>query len=414
MAPQLAQVFAGRTQFIRPYAADPRLVAAQPFLGTRPLAWVETPVRDASGSVVAALGFATYVDRDFESILSAARPGETGEAYAFDESGTLLSEIRDVRGLHRAGILPAGTERAAFRLKVRDPGLELDPQRAARRQRERLAADPAGGGGAGRRRLRAGRRAAAGRAARPVPQLPRRRSDRRVALAARRAHGHRRRDRRRRSVRAAALRARDARGDLDAAGAHRGLGRMVDARARAAHRQARGGAAHRRLPARARARRGRHGDRAPRAPRAAQASDRDQDPEAAPGHRRAGRALRARGAARERAATSEHDRDLRLRAHARRTVLLRDGVRRRPDASTSSSRATARSPLGAHAPHRHAGVRGARRGAREGHGPPRHQARERDDLRARRRVRLRQAARLRHRQAHRGRRPPTTPTPSAC
>ncbi len=126
MAPQIAQVFAGRTQFIRPYAADPRLVAAQPFLGTRPLAWVETPVRDADGSVVAALGFASYVDRDFESILSAARPGETGEAYAFDESGTLLSEVRELRGLHRAGLLPAGTKNAAFRLTVRDPGRELE------------------------------------------------------------------------------------------------------------------------------------------------------------------------------------------------------------------------------------------------------------------------------------------------
>jgi len=126
MAPQLAQVFAGRTQFIRPFAADSRLVAAQPFLGTRPLAWVETPVRDAAGTVIASLGIATYVDRDFESILSAARPGETGEAYAFDETGTLLSEIRDVRGLHRPGLLPAGSQRTAFTLKVRDPGLELD------------------------------------------------------------------------------------------------------------------------------------------------------------------------------------------------------------------------------------------------------------------------------------------------
>ena len=149
MAPQLAQVFAGRTQFIRPFAADSRLVAAQPFLGTRPLAWVETPVRDAAGNVVAALGIATYVDHDFESILSAARPGETGEAYAFDESGTLLSEIRDVRGLHRAGMLPAGAQRAAFRLKVRDPGLELDPRRSARRRRIRMAADARGGGRAG-------------------------------------------------------------------------------------------------------------------------------------------------------------------------------------------------------------------------------------------------------------------------
>ncbi len=126
MAPQLAQVFAGRTQFIRPYAADSRLVAAQPFLGKRPLAWIETPVRDAMGNVAAAVGFASYVDRDFESILSAARPGATGEAYAFDETGTLLSDVRDVRGLHRPGVLPAGVNGTAFRLKVRDPGVDLD------------------------------------------------------------------------------------------------------------------------------------------------------------------------------------------------------------------------------------------------------------------------------------------------
>ena len=126
MAPQLAQVFAGRTQFIRPFAADSRLVAAQPFLGARPLAWVETPARDGAGTVIAALGFASYVDRDFESILSAARPGDTGEAYAFDESGTLLSDVRDLRGLHRAGLLPDGAKSTAFRLKVRDPGFELD------------------------------------------------------------------------------------------------------------------------------------------------------------------------------------------------------------------------------------------------------------------------------------------------
>ena len=126
MAPQLALVFAGRTQFIRPYAADSRLVAAQPFLGKHPLAWVETPVRDAAGNVVAVLGFASYVDSDFENILSAARPGETGEAYAFDETGTLLSDVRDVRGLHRAGLLPAGVNGTAFRLPVRDPGVELE------------------------------------------------------------------------------------------------------------------------------------------------------------------------------------------------------------------------------------------------------------------------------------------------
>jgi serine/threonine-protein kinase len=125
-APQLEKVFGGRTQFVRPFAADASLVAAQPYLGDRPLAWVETPVRDAAGEIVAALGFATYVDAAFESILAAARPGLTGEAYAFDENGLLLSEIRSPRGLRSAGLLPAdGKGGAAFRLKVKDPGAEL-------------------------------------------------------------------------------------------------------------------------------------------------------------------------------------------------------------------------------------------------------------------------------------------------
>jgi serine/threonine-protein kinase len=125
-APQLAEVFAGRTQFVRPFAADPQLVAAQPYLGTRPLAWVETPVQDAAGAVVAVLGVATFVDTSFESILAAARPGDTGEAYAFDENGTLLSEVRSIRGLRSAGLLPAGDAGgAAFRIRLRDPGSEL-------------------------------------------------------------------------------------------------------------------------------------------------------------------------------------------------------------------------------------------------------------------------------------------------
>ena len=235
MAPQLAQVFAGRTQFIRPFAADPRLVAAQPFLGARPLAWVETPVRDAAGNVVAALGIATYVDRDFESILSAARPGETGEAYAFDETGTLLSEIRDVRGLQRRGhAARRRRERAAFASQ----GARSGP-RARRVDATRRPARPNGRSrGRSPRALTAAARPTAtvplaGRAARSLPQLSRRRSHRRVALAAGRAHGHRRRDRRStRRMRRFATCARRWRVVLDAARAHRGLGRMVHARAR--------------------------------------------------------------------------------------------------------------------------------------------------------------------------------------
>ena len=76
-------------------------------------------------------------------------------------------------------------------------------------------------------------------------------------------------------------------------------------------------------------RRGRHGRRLPREPRDAAAADRGQAAAARPGGRRAAAALRARGAAHQPPHAPEHRRDLRLRPHAGRRLLLRDGVPRR-------------------------------------------------------------------------------------
>jgi len=88
----LAPVFAGETRFVRPREQHERLESApaKPPL-ERPVTWVETPVQDASGAIVAALAFGEYADREFAVILSAARTGATGEAYAFDAEGRLLS-----------------------------------------------------------------------------------------------------------------------------------------------------------------------------------------------------------------------------------------------------------------------------------------------------------------------------------
>ncbi|MGQ0547431.1 MAG: serine/threonine protein kinase [Betaproteobacteria bacterium] len=91
----LAPVFAGETRFVRPREQHERLEsppAAPPL--ERAVTWVETPVRDDSGAIVAALAFGEYADGEFAEILAAARNGETGEAYAFDAEGRLLSPGR--------------------------------------------------------------------------------------------------------------------------------------------------------------------------------------------------------------------------------------------------------------------------------------------------------------------------------
>ena len=116
----------------------------------------------------------------------------------------------------------------------------------------------------------------------------------------------------------------------------------------AAARSAEGGdrsQATRPVPARTKARRRRHGRRLQGPPRHAPPADGDQDARRRQGQRSVDRALRARSADHLPAQPSEHGRDLRLRPHARRRLLLRDGVprRHRPANARRTLRPAARS-----------------------------------------------------------------------
>jgi plasmid stabilization system protein ParE len=90
----LAPVFEGDTRFLRPFRDETRVTGATRLREGPPLAWIAAPVRDESGRVIAALAIAQPANAVFASILQAARPGETGETYAFDASGVVLSAER--------------------------------------------------------------------------------------------------------------------------------------------------------------------------------------------------------------------------------------------------------------------------------------------------------------------------------
>jgi len=65
-------------------------------------------------------------EKDFTRILSIARMGESGDTYAFDASGRMLSDTRHLESLKTHGILPnAPTVRAMLRIELRDPGGNL-------------------------------------------------------------------------------------------------------------------------------------------------------------------------------------------------------------------------------------------------------------------------------------------------
>jgi serine/threonine-protein kinase len=114
---EVKPVFEGEARFIRPFKEAERIRTPARLRSGPPFAWVYAPVRDGKDKVVAALGIAEPVDAVFGSILQSARSGASGEAFAFDRNGIILTA-------ERFG------QRAA--LHGKPEGVILDPYRSGR------------------------------------------------------------------------------------------------------------------------------------------------------------------------------------------------------------------------------------------------------------------------------------------
>jgi signal transduction histidine kinase len=86
--------------------------------------FVGAPIRDADGEIVAALTLRIDPTQDFTAILQRGRVGESGETYAFDEEGRLISESRFDDQLRSIGLIDS-TQRAILNVGIRDPGVNL-------------------------------------------------------------------------------------------------------------------------------------------------------------------------------------------------------------------------------------------------------------------------------------------------
>jgi len=150
--PLVDPVFLGKSRFVRPVRDTDRVERPPSVRPGGPLAWMETPVRDASGRVRAVLGIAVPAEAGFSAILAAARPGRSGEVYAFDGEGFMLSESRYLADLQRMQLVPADGG-ALLKAQVREPAAaagarESDAERPLTRLAQaaleaRWAKDPA-------------------------------------------------------------------------------------------------------------------------------------------------------------------------------------------------------------------------------------------------------------------------------
>ncbi len=110
----VARALSGSLTFVPP-------TTRQPF-GSQPQAFMLAAIPDAKGASAAALVLRVPSEQ-LARILNVARPGETGETYAVDPQGVMLSESRFPADVSKLGLLPpeAKGKTTAF-LEVRDPG----------------------------------------------------------------------------------------------------------------------------------------------------------------------------------------------------------------------------------------------------------------------------------------------------
>jgi hypothetical protein len=87
---------------------------------------VAAPIHDEKGQPVAVLALRMRPEAEFTKILQTARFGYSGETYAFDENGLLLSESRFDDDLKRLGLLPdLPDSRSVLTVSVRNPQVNM-------------------------------------------------------------------------------------------------------------------------------------------------------------------------------------------------------------------------------------------------------------------------------------------------
>lgn len=87
-----------------------------------PTMFVSTPVRNEAGEIVAVFSFRIRPETEFTRIMETSRSGRSGETYAFDASGTMISNSRFTEQLREMGLLPRrpGTH-SILNIHLRDP-----------------------------------------------------------------------------------------------------------------------------------------------------------------------------------------------------------------------------------------------------------------------------------------------------
>jgi len=115
----LGRVFGGESLFVPPVISE--VAAADGSIERTTSLFIAVPVRRSTGEVIAALAMGLDPALGFSRMLQFSRIGESGESYAFDQTGTLMSASRFESDLRAIDLLGEG-ESSILNIQIRDPG----------------------------------------------------------------------------------------------------------------------------------------------------------------------------------------------------------------------------------------------------------------------------------------------------
>ncbi len=118
------RVLDGETVIRPPFASGlARQTSTNFHHGGPPAMFACSPLRNSQRQVIGALGLLMDPDRDFTRIMQLGRTGRSGETYAFNREGTMVSRSRFEEDLVMLGILPDELHSTSLlNVQLRDPG----------------------------------------------------------------------------------------------------------------------------------------------------------------------------------------------------------------------------------------------------------------------------------------------------
>ena len=117
----LERIFDGESVFISPIWSDINLDDNNSAADRDPVIVIGSPVRSLEGEVVGALMFTFSPEQEFSTIFTNARQGKTGETFAVDDDGYIITRSIANKHLQDRGLVPVG-ESTILHIRMPDNG----------------------------------------------------------------------------------------------------------------------------------------------------------------------------------------------------------------------------------------------------------------------------------------------------